>query len=399
MRILQICNKPPLPKIDGGCVAISNISEGLIKHPDVKLKILTVETEKHPFILENYPKNFIKNSNIEAVFVDTHVNFIDAFSSFITSDSYNVIRFFSPSFDKRLAEILEENSFDIIHIESIFGTPYLHTIRRLSKARVVLRSHNVEHKLWEEKASETKNPFKKIYLKYLHKKLKTYEFGVINDIDALAAISPVDKEYLEGITDKPVSYIPLGIEVKTSLGSRLHKPLKLFHIGAMDWLHNQEGIDWFLLDIWPSIHKKFPEVELHLAGKSITTDYHLPHINVFCHGEVESAQKFIQKHDVLIIPLKTASGLRIKTIEAMAQHKLVISTPIGIKGIAAKHKEHFLEFKASDDFAKAIELILNDRNQVAAIEKNAFQMVRKEYDNTSVINNLISFYKTLLQAK
>ena len=70
MKILQICHKPPYPLIDGGCIAIKNISEGLIQKFG-SIKLLTISTLKHPFIENEYPKNFMKKSQLEHVFVDT----------------------------------------------------------------------------------------------------------------------------------------------------------------------------------------------------------------------------------------------------------------------------------------------------------------------------------------
>ena len=73
MNILQICHKPPYPAIDGGCIAIKNISEGLLNE-SCNVKILTINTIKHPFDISLFPKEFIENTKIESVFVDTKLN-------------------------------------------------------------------------------------------------------------------------------------------------------------------------------------------------------------------------------------------------------------------------------------------------------------------------------------
>ena len=55
MKVLQICHKPPLPPNDGGCIAINNISKGLVKELG-SIKVLTISTLKHPFNLKYYDK-------------------------------------------------------------------------------------------------------------------------------------------------------------------------------------------------------------------------------------------------------------------------------------------------------------------------------------------------------
>jgi len=120
MKVLQLCNKPPRPMVDGGCIAMNTIATGLLDR-DIDLKILTASTEKHPFLEDQISVDFKSSTNIESIFLDTRVNIIDAFSALVTSDSYNVSRFFSPDFDKRLIELLGEENYDIVHLESLFA--------------------------------------------------------------------------------------------------------------------------------------------------------------------------------------------------------------------------------------------------------------------------------------
>jgi hypothetical protein len=95
MRILQLCNKPPFPPKDGGGIAMNNITRGLLDAGH-EVKLLTVYTNKHDLDLSELSKEYIDATDVEGVFIDTQINLVDAFSSLITQDSYNVSRFFSP---------------------------------------------------------------------------------------------------------------------------------------------------------------------------------------------------------------------------------------------------------------------------------------------------------------
>ena len=105
MKILQLCLKPPLPSKDGGCIAMHNITQGLLEAGH-KVKILTIFTFKHDLDVDAMPTDYIDQTGIEGVFIDTRLNVVDAFSSILTSDSYNISRFFSTDFDIRLAKLL-----------------------------------------------------------------------------------------------------------------------------------------------------------------------------------------------------------------------------------------------------------------------------------------------------
>lgn len=396
MKILQLCNKPPYPAIDGGCIAMKNISLGFIER-NIDLKIISISTEKHRFHLDQFPEDFVRKTKIEGVFVDTRVNIIDAFSALVTSDSYNVSRFFSADFDKRLKEILEQNQFDFVHLESLFLTPYIGTIGKYSKAKIVLRSHNLEHLIWERLANLEGNKAKKLYLAHLSKKLKKYENQVLNDVDGIAAISYEDtKRYQELNCSVPLITVPFGVDVKNYEPKYIKpsKKLKLFHIGSMDWSPNIEAINWFLDDIFPKLDTK--KIELHLAGKNMP-DYlnKIDNENVKIHGMVESALDFMSDNDVMIVPLLSGSGMRIKIIEGMALGKTVITTKVGLEGIDASHKENILIADTSEEFKEIIDWLNNDPERAVEIGKKARVFVEEYHDNSMIMEKLITFYKSL----
>ena len=82
----------------------------------------------------------------------------------------------------------------LVILESLFTTPYIQTIRSYSSAKIVLRSHNLEHIIWKRLANETHNPAKKNLLKPSLKPTKKYELNVINKVDGIACISVEDEK-------------------------------------------------------------------------------------------------------------------------------------------------------------------------------------------------------------
>lgn len=397
LKILQLCHKPPLPAIDGGCIAMNNITLGLMKEGN-EVHILTVETQKHPFLPDLMPEEYKQKTKIESVFVDTSVNLVDAFSALVTSDSYNISRFFSPDFDLKLIRILRENAYDIIHLESLFMTPYIATIRRHSKGKIVLRSHNLEYIIWERMADASKNRAKKAYLNILSRQLKRYELNVINQVDGIAAISNEDaKKYFSFKCFKPILNIPFGINFKDySISPVKPEFLSLFHIGAMDWTPNVEGINWFINNVWPEVRMNQPGLKFYIAGRKMP-DYLLKNApeNIDVIGEVESANDFISSKSIMVVPLLTAGGIRVKIIEAMALGKTVISTKIGAEGIDYKKGEHLFIANTPGEFAEVINTLVSNPELLEATGKNARKLVENKYDNHLLTRDLLNFYHSL----
>lgn len=396
MKVLQLCNKPPLPALDGGCIAMNNITSGFLNN-GIDVKVLSIATDKHPFEKKQIDQNYLKNTKFEAIYVDTRLNIVDAFSSLITSDSYNVNRFFSPDFDRVLKRVLEESNYDIVHLESLFMTPYIDSIRKNSTAKIILRSHNLEYIIWERLASSSKNKAKKIYLNYLAKKLKEYEFNVLNDIDGLASISKDDTKRFKKINvDIPKVTIPFGIDLQNYTLQKATKN-ELFHIGAMNWNPNIDGILWFLEEIWPSVIKDDPKLKIHLAGRD--TPMWLKekeNENLKVHGEVPSAAEFMNDYSMMLVPLLSAGGMRVKIIEGMARGKCIITTKIGAEGIDYSSGKNIVIADSPAEFKKEINELVNNPDKIKTIGEEARRLVEKKYDNNQITENLISFYESIL---
>ncbi|MBM77399.1 MAG: hypothetical protein CL846_02855 [Crocinitomicaceae bacterium] len=399
MKILQICHKPPFPAIDGGCIAINNISRGLLNNKQ-DLKIITISTNKHPFIIEKIDQNFIAKTKIEHLFIDTKLNIVDAFSNLVTYDSYNISRFFSPDFNQLVIKTLQSKKFDVVHLESLFTTPYLETIRNHSDAKIVLRSHNLEYMIWQRLAAETNNPAKKIYLNLLSNQLKKYEEDVISKIDGIAAISYEDeKKYKKLGCKAALETIPFGIDTKSykSVKKTFDKNnLSFFHLGAMNWKPNLEAVGWLNKDIWPTISSTFPNYKLHLAGKNMP-QWLINHSskNIINHREVESAIDFMNKFDIMLVPLLSAGGIRVKIIEGMALGKVIISTKIGAEGIEYEDGVNILIANTDKEFRDKIKWLYSNPNKINEIGDNAKKQIIKKYDNDLINKKLIQFYKSI----
>jgi len=396
LRVLQLCHKPPYPIKDGGCLAINQISQSLLSQ-GVELHILSLATPKHPFLKKEFPNKYLEQTHFTPIFVDTTVNAVDAFVNLITSDSYHVSRFFSSDVDKHICQVLERNEFDIVLCESIFTAPYIDTIRRLSSAKIVLRSHNLEFSIWHRIAKSKKLGLKKAYLNILTKQLKDYEIQILEQIDGLIAINPDElKHYKRLGLRKKSTTIPFAVELDNYNPAGQSEPKSVFHLGSMDWQPNLEGIEWFLHRVWPLVIKKNPELKLYLAGRQMP-DWLLKHEQkgVKVIGEVDDAQDFIKSKNIMVIPLKSGGGMRVKLVEALALQKPVVSTPLGANGVSIKDGKNILIARQPKEFAQAILALAEGNGKASELGIQGRKLVEKEYDSEKLSEKLMGFLKML----
>ena len=392
MRILQLCLKPPYPPVDGGTMAMNSITQGLVEGGH-SVKVLSVCSDKHPVLKSGITDQYIKDTGFEAVHIDLSVKPLDAAIALLCGESYNVKRFASKQFDDKLREILEKDVFDVVHVESIFLTHYLPTIRRHSDAKVILRAHNVEHQIWRQMAIAERNPLKRWYLKKLALALRVYEVEHFNDYDGIVCITADDAETFRQLgCRKPLTSIPFGIDCPP-LATGQADSNALFHIGSMDWKPNSEAIKWFLAEVWPEVHRAMPQLHLHIAGRKMPPDLmSLRQEGLHVAGEVPDSASFIADKQVNIVPLKAGSGIRIKIIEAMAMGKTVITTKVGAQGIDYRDGENLIIADTPQEFVAALRRCTDSPDLCHQIGKNARKLVASHYNTNILTQQLTAFY-------
>ncbi len=398
MKILQICQRPPHPPIDGGAIGMDNITLGMIERGH-QVKVLTVATSKHPVQYDKISKEYIEKTGLEAVFIDTSIHVMDAFINLFQSDSYNVKRFVSADFERKLTEILGQHDYDIILLESLYVTPYIDLIRSFSNAKVVLRSPNVEYVIWDRVADNSNNIIKKRYLSLLSKRLKEYEQSVLNKLDGIASVTKEDLALFKemGFKGKGIA-VPTGIIIDKDLfGKKEHEEeLSVFHIASMNWLPNAEAVDWFLKNVWNLVLLKVPQAKLYLAGRDMP-EWLMKHQqkNVIIVGEVANARDFYKSKKVMVVPILSGGGMRVKIIEGMAIGKSIVSTSIGAEGIHCAHGKHILIANSPADFASAVIQCLQDNQLIKRLAGNAQQLIKEEFDNAAICKKIELFLKEL----
>ena len=396
MNILLLCNKSPFPPSEGGPMAMNSIITGLLDAGHT-VKVMAFNSDKYHVDIESIPEDYRKKTRIEFIDINLKINLIEAFKNLFSDESYHVKRFVSEEFNKRLTAVLKKERFDIVQLEMIYMAPYIDTIRKHSKATIVLRAHNVEHKIWERMAKKTFFFAKRWYINHLVRTLKKYEMGILNKVDGIAAITLTDAAYFRRVTATPVIDLPFGVDIeKFSPVFEVGDTPTFYHIGSMNWMPNEEAIKWFLKNVWDEVHERIPDAKLYLAGRNMPKWLlKTKKKNVIVMGEVPDAHEFVNEHNIAIVPLLSGSGMRIKIIESMALGKTVITTLVGAEGIQYTEFEDII---IADNVPKMVENICrlyNHPEEAEAIGLNARRLIEEVYDNKKIINRLEIFYNEL----
>lgn len=395
MNILQICSKPPYPKKDGYSIAVNHISDALINKGN-QLKVISISTPKH--CVEEMPKNYKEEKKYEDIFIDTSINLYDAFINLFSNKSYNIDRFFTKYFAKRLKTILNNDNYDIVILEGLFVTPYVNIIRKESNAKIILRAHNIESDIWDGLSKNKSNYFKKWYLNLLKNRLLDYELETLKKMDGIMCISDNDAKWMKKRSIIETTNVPFTINTDKNIVLSNHLNT-IFHIGSMDWRANQVGVSWFINEVLPIVINKKSDTTLHLAGRNMPDTFiNKKTENIIIHSEVDNAKEFMNKFNLMIVPLHNGSGIRIKILEAMALGKTIISTTVGASGIIYEDNVNILIADNKEDFAERIIWCLNNPHMSNQIGRKAKANILDNYSNSMISDKIDNYLNKILNS-
>jgi glycosyltransferase involved in cell wall biosynthesis len=106
-------------------------------------------------------------------------------------------------------------------------------------------------------------------------------------------------------------------------------------------------------------------------------------------GEVQNAWDMMTSGGIMIVPLLSGSGMRVKAIEAMAGGRPIVSTAIGMEGIQGNDREHFHLADTPQEFASRIVELLNNPEEAEAIGKRSRAFVMEQFENQSIVNRML----------
>lgn len=398
MKVLILSDRVPFPPNSGYPIVVYNTIKGLLKL-GVDITLFSINQSKHQVDVDDIYDPVFEQINFHSYAIDTEVNIWGAFFNIFSNESYNVSRFFDDDAAKLLEGILREQEFDIIQFEGLFVVPYLDVVKENSKAKLIYRAHHIAFDVWEKSAAREQFRPRKKYLAFLAKRLKVYETEQINRFHQVFAISEPDRQsiLLMGCqTRLAVFPVALDFEKYKTDVSKTSFPT-LFHLGAMDWRPNKEGLEWFLDEIWPDIEKLSGELRFYIAGKNMQNQFfEYDSENLIVEGEVFDAVEFMNSKAIMIVPLLSGSGMRVKIIEGMAMQKCIIATTMAAEGINCKHGKDILIADTPDDFYRCILQCITQPNKWTEIGANARKTFERDHEVNSSAKRMLEIYKELL---
>ena len=161
---------------------------------------------------------------------------------------------------------------------------------------------------------------------------------------------------------------------------------------------NREGIEWFLQTFHNDFVSDELRVKFYVAGNDIPEEFDDYDVmgKIFIQGEVDDGLEFVNSKSIMIVPLLSGGGMRVKIVEGMAMQKCIISTSLGAEGINYKNGVNILIANTRDEFLKAIKRCIADEDYIKAVGVNARKLIEQQHDVNKVARILVEIYRSLM---
>ena len=318
--------------------------------------------------------------------------YADAAMHLINPLPYAVGKYRSRALQRRLRGLLDSSAFDLIVCD--FLVPAVNLPDRLPCPAVIF-THNVESEIWRRHADTQPGAIARLLYAAQYRRMLRFEARTLARFDGVLAVSDADRQTFDalypGAIRRPVHVVPTGVDTDYFAPAPCDPASReLVFTGSMDWLPNEDAMQYFCRDILPLIRAEEPGVSLSIVGRAPTpavkrlADEH----GVRVTGRVDDVRPYMTEAAVYVVPLRVGGGTRLKIFEAMAMAKAVVSTTIGAEGLPVTDGEHLMLADEPQTFARAVLRLLRDTDRRMRMESAARALVVEHYDWSAVAGAL-----------
>jgi glycosyltransferase involved in cell wall biosynthesis len=277
---------------------------------------------------------------------------------------------------------LESGLYDIIQLEHTDIAHWISDIR-ISIPKIVV-AHNVKSILYK-RYWENAKMFRRYFMQREHLCFLKYERTHLNNYNCVVVMSEIDGDFIKQLYGEniPVAVVHNGVDIDYFLPETkiTECSAKLIFVGSMDYLPNNEAVLYFYDNIFPLILKKYPTVTFSIVGKNPSAKVLrlARHKNITVTGFLPDTRPNMTAASIVVVPLISGSGTRLKILEAMALGKAVVSTSIGAEGIEYTDGKDIIIADTDQNFAEKVLYLLSNNDVALKIGKNARRLVEKKY--------------------
>ncbi len=398
LSILFLSSRLPYPVRDGHLRRTYNILSGLAARNDVHLLAMTDHPDQGG-IGRNHLGRIC--TDLECLPAPSKRPGIPMAGRLLRSlaslKPYTLWRHYSREFAQRARELATSGRFDLVHCDIL---PIAYAVTQPAGIPVSLTDHDVCWIKSQRIGRASASPAFRLFSAVEWRKLRRYEADVFSRVSLGIAVSGTDRRALaELCPGARLAVVENGVDTQEFLpGPGPRDERSLVWVGGFGYKPNRDAVHWFLDSIYPLIRRELPQVSFTIVGAD-PTDLVRRHAaadpSIRVAGFVNDPVPFLQQATVFVAPIRSGSGTRLKTLEAMAAEKAIVTTTIGCEGIEGLDKKHWLAADDPRDFAMSVVYLMKNGVLRRRLGENARRLAVERYDWKTITGKLDGLYREL----
>jgi glycosyltransferase involved in cell wall biosynthesis len=329
----------------------------------------------------------------------------------------------SPRLARRLAQLVEDTSFDVVHVEHLRGVRYGLALARAAartgtrRPAMVWDSVDCISSLFRRAAQQSLTRRVRMAAKLELPRTERFEGSVASRFDRVLVTSEIDRHELLQLTDggtcglpaARVEVLPNGVDLDYfSPSTEPRDPATLVITGKMSYHANATAVIRFVEDVMPTIWAELPETQLWVVGKDPTRELIKlgragvdtgsngsgpdPSARVRVTGTVEDLRPSLRRATLAVAPIQYGVGIQNKVLEALACATPVVATRQAVSALEAEHGHDLVVASSPGELAQAIVAMLRDPGRRERIGRAGRAFVERRHNWRGLASRLTEIY-------
>ncbi len=261
---------------------------------------------------------------------------------------YRSVRYSHSKMKRRLLQLVREWKPDAVQVEFFAMAPYARKIMQYKRETsgkvplVVLSTHEVETLVRLRRLLDAKNWLSRSMASIRLRRIRRYESKASMWADRVLCVSEQDRQVLVGITGSDRLFtLPLGVPLSRlpEADPSFEAPPRILFVGSFSHPPNRQAASFIVKELVPALRRDHPTLVCEIVGRNPSAELRsaaeATRGAVMIHGFVPELEPIFARTWLFVAPLFSGGGIKIKILEALGRGAPVLTTPIGLDGIAA----------------------------------------------------------------
>ena len=313
-------------------------------------------------------------------------------------------------------QILETEAVDAVHADQLSMAQFVLDLKSGGDHPTPMLVFDAHNAVWTimDRMRQTAPWYLRPVIALEAQRTKRFEGRVLEQFDHTLAVAEPDRlALLEAWESSPdgrskktpaITVVPIAVDAEQLRPvKRCPDSLNILTMGTLHYPPNADGIRWFARQVFPLIHAELPSANLTIIGKNPPADFFQIQAQdpqtITVTGYVPDLTPYLEQAAVMVVAVRAGGGMRVRILEAFSRGVPVVTTTVGLEGIAAEPGQDVLVADSPQDFARETLRLLRDPALQATLSENGRLLVERMYDWRIVLEKMNQIYSSPMAEK